>query len=79
VQRATAQLKTGIFRDYGVAEAPPGFQAGWSDCMYFFFLFLFILFAHLEFCVEVFVLMMVHCRIEAKPRCLSGRRSVSLL
>jgi hypothetical protein len=34
-QRATAQSKTGIFRDYGVAEAPPGFQAGWSDCMYF--------------------------------------------
>jgi hypothetical protein len=36
VQRATAQSKTGFFRDYGVAEAPPGFQAGWSDCMYFF-------------------------------------------
>jgi hypothetical protein len=37
VQRATAQSKAGIFRGYGVAEAPPGFQAGWSDCMYFFF------------------------------------------
>jgi hypothetical protein len=36
VQRATAQLKTGVFRDYGVAEAPPGFQADWSDVMYFF-------------------------------------------
>jgi hypothetical protein len=36
-QRATAQSKKGIFRDYGVAEAPPGFQAGWSDCMFFFF------------------------------------------
>jgi hypothetical protein len=35
VQRATAQSKTEIFRDYGVAEAPPGFQAGWSNCMYF--------------------------------------------
>jgi hypothetical protein len=35
VQRETAQSKTGIFRGYGVAEAPPGFQAGWSDCMYF--------------------------------------------
>jgi hypothetical protein len=35
VQRATAQSKTGIFRDYGVAKAPPGFQVGWSDCMYF--------------------------------------------
>jgi hypothetical protein len=37
VQRATAQSKTGIFRDCGVAEALPGFQAGWSDCMDFFF------------------------------------------
>jgi hypothetical protein len=36
VQRATAPSKTGIFRDYGVAEAPPGFQAGWSDCIYLF-------------------------------------------
>jgi hypothetical protein len=35
VQRATAHSKTGLFRDYGVAEAPPNFQAGWSDCMYF--------------------------------------------
>jgi hypothetical protein len=34
VQRATAQSKTGFFRDYGVTEAPPGFQAGWFDCMY---------------------------------------------
>jgi hypothetical protein len=42
MQRATAQSKTGIFHDYGVAEAPPGFQAGWSDCMYFFSLFMFI-------------------------------------
>jgi hypothetical protein len=44
VQRAAAQSKTGIFRDYGVAEAPPGFQAGWSDCMNSFSLYLFILF-----------------------------------
>jgi hypothetical protein len=22
--------------DYGLAEAPPGFQAGWSDYIYFF-------------------------------------------
>jgi hypothetical protein len=49
VQRATAQLKTSFVRDYDVAEAPPGFQGGWYDCMYFFSLFLFILFAHLEF------------------------------
>jgi hypothetical protein len=48
VQRATAQSKTGNFRDFGVAEALPGFQADWSDCMHFFSLFLFILFAHLE-------------------------------
>jgi hypothetical protein len=48
VQRATAQSKTGFFCDYGVAEAPPGFLAGWSGCMYFFSLFLFILFAYLE-------------------------------
>jgi hypothetical protein len=32
VQRATAQSKTGFFLDYGVAEAPPGFQAGWCFC-----------------------------------------------
>jgi hypothetical protein len=48
VQRATAQSKTGIFRDYGVAEAPPGFQAGWSDCMHFSLSFCSFLFAHLE-------------------------------
>jgi hypothetical protein len=36
VQRATEQSTTGIFRSCGVAEAPPGFQAGWSDSMYFF-------------------------------------------
>jgi hypothetical protein len=48
VQRATAQSKIGIFRDCAVAEAPPGFQAGRSDCMHFFSLVLFILFAHLE-------------------------------
>jgi hypothetical protein len=23
--------KTGPFRGYGAAEAPPGFQAGWSE------------------------------------------------
>jgi hypothetical protein len=34
VQRATVQSKTGVFRGYGVAEAPLGFQAGWSN---FFF------------------------------------------
>jgi hypothetical protein len=44
-QRATAQSQKGIFRDCRVAEAPPGFQAGWSDYMHFFSLFLFILFA----------------------------------
>jgi hypothetical protein len=49
VQRATAQSKTGFFRDFGVAEAPPDFQAGWSDCMHFFSLSLLILPAHLGF------------------------------
>jgi hypothetical protein len=39
VQRATEQSKTGIFRDYGVAEALPGFQAGWSHCKFFFLSF----------------------------------------
>jgi hypothetical protein len=33
VQRATAQPKTGFFRGYGEAAAPPGFHAGWSDLM----------------------------------------------
>jgi hypothetical protein len=79
LQRATAQSKTGFFRDFGVAEAPPGFQAGWSDCMYFFL----SLSAHLAcssgFSVLVSVLMMVHCRIEVVPRYLVGMRSVSLL
>jgi hypothetical protein len=37
-QRATAQSKTGNFRDYGEAEAAPGFQAGWSDCIHYAFL-----------------------------------------
>jgi hypothetical protein len=48
VRRATAQSKTGFFRVYGAAEALTGFQAGWSDYMHFS-LFLFVLFAHLEF------------------------------
>jgi hypothetical protein len=48
VQTATAQSKKEIFRVYGAAEASPGFQAGWSNCMYFFLSFLFFLFAHLN-------------------------------
>jgi hypothetical protein len=39
VQRATAQSRTGNFCGCGVAEALPGFQAGWSECMYFFLSF----------------------------------------
>jgi hypothetical protein len=36
VQRATAPSKTGIFRDYGLAEAPPGFKpAGLTACIFF--------------------------------------------
>jgi hypothetical protein len=49
VQRATAQSKTGNFRDYFAAEPPPGLQAGWSDCMYFFLSLFVHLFARLEF------------------------------
>jgi hypothetical protein len=56
--------KTGIFRDYGVAEASPGFQAGWSDCMYFFSLSVYFVFSSGVFAL-VFVLMRVNCRIEA--------------
>jgi hypothetical protein len=33
VQRAAAQSKTGIFRDFGVAEGPPGFQANNAFCI----------------------------------------------
>jgi hypothetical protein len=43
MQRATTQSKTGIFRDDGVAEAPPGFQAGWCG-LYVFFLSLSVYF-----------------------------------
>jgi hypothetical protein len=32
VQRETVQSQTGLVRGYGVAEAPPVVQAGWSDC-----------------------------------------------
>jgi hypothetical protein len=47
-QRAAAQSITEIFLGYGVAEAPPGYQTGWSHCIYFS-LSLFVSFAHLEF------------------------------
>jgi hypothetical protein len=40
--------KQEFFRGFGLAEAPLGFQVGWSDCMYFA-LFLFVPFAHLDF------------------------------
>jgi hypothetical protein len=39
VQKQQRSQKTGIFISYGVAEAPPGFQAGWSNCVYIFSLF----------------------------------------
>jgi hypothetical protein len=48
-QQATAQSKTGIFRNYGVAEASLALQAGWSDYVHFFSLFLLIMPAHLGF------------------------------
>jgi hypothetical protein len=50
VQRATAQSKTGFFCGYGVAEAYPSFQAGWSDCMYFFSIISFC-----SFCLLIWV------------------------
>jgi hypothetical protein len=59
VQRATAQSKTGIFRDYGVAEAPPGFQAGWSDCMYLSLSFC-------SFCLLIFSFRVSFCTHEGK-------------
>jgi hypothetical protein len=39
VQKARAQSRTGIFLVYDLVEAPSGFQAGWSDCMFFFSFF----------------------------------------
>jgi hypothetical protein len=38
VQKATA-VKKRFIRDYGVAQASPLIQAGWSDCIYMFVLF----------------------------------------
>jgi hypothetical protein len=34
VQSATAQSRTGFLGAYSEVEATPGFQAGWSGCMY---------------------------------------------
>jgi hypothetical protein len=79
MQRAKAQSKTGIFRDCGVAEETPGFQAGWSGYMYFS---LFSLFVHFVcssgISVNVIALMRVQCCIETQPRYLVVGRSVSL-
>jgi hypothetical protein len=57
VQRATAQSKTGIFRDNGIAEAPPVLQAGWSDCMYFSLSFC-------SFCLLIWVFRVSFCTHE---------------
>jgi hypothetical protein len=35
-QRASEQPSTSAFCGYCVAEVPPEFQLGWSDCIYFF-------------------------------------------
>jgi hypothetical protein len=35
VQKAISQSKTGFFLGYGLAAAPPVFEVGLSDCMYF--------------------------------------------
>jgi hypothetical protein len=37
--------KQDFFRDYGVAEAPPGFQAGWSDSKFCLSLFVHFFFS----------------------------------
>jgi hypothetical protein len=63
VQRATAQSNTGIFRDYGVAEAPQGFKAGWSDCMYFSLSFC-------SFCLLTWVFRVSFCTHEGTYRSL---------
>jgi hypothetical protein len=42
-------MKFFIFHGYVVATAPPGFQEGWSDLIFYFSLSWFVLFAHLEF------------------------------
>jgi hypothetical protein len=48
VQIATAQSKAIRRRNYGLAEVPPSFQAGWSDCIYIFLSYAHF-FAHLAF------------------------------
>jgi hypothetical protein len=37
-KKSNSTVKNNFCRDYGVAEAPPGFQAGWSDCFFIFLL-----------------------------------------
>jgi hypothetical protein len=54
VQRATALQNMYFFLDFGVAEASPGFQAGWSDCMYFFLSFC-------SFCLLIWSLRVSFC------------------
>jgi hypothetical protein len=41
-KRATAQSKTRMSRTYGLAVALLVLQAGWSDCMYVFYLTLLV-------------------------------------
>jgi hypothetical protein len=48
VRRATAQSKIFFLSGCGLAEDSRVFQAGWSECMYFFISFVRIV-AHLEF------------------------------
>jgi hypothetical protein len=38
LKRSISPAKQGNERGYGMAEAPPVFQAGWSNCSYFFVL-----------------------------------------
>jgi hypothetical protein len=49
IEQRNRTVENKNFRCCGEAEAPLGFQAGWSDCKYLVFLTLFVSFAHLEF------------------------------
>jgi hypothetical protein len=57
VQRARELSKTENFRDFGVAEASPGLQAGWPDFMFFFLSFC-------SFCLLIWVFRVSFCTHE---------------
>jgi hypothetical protein len=59
--------KQEIFRDYGVAEAAPGFQAGWCDCVYFFLSFC-------SFCLLIWAFRVSFCTHEGTLEWARSRR-----